>query len=463
MDNNNESFSKNPTCESCVTVVPALEKEIARLSERVSVLERKNCFLKKQLRSSKGSEVEYQEEKAECDVSFELADVATAETIPVEVHSYVKDVISSVINPQDKYTERQSTATDFSIQAQNPSVRLLFALYLDQLRSLKHLKYSVFHNLVRYLCVILSECHKHEDYNCAKTIMNLCFTFNTTEDDGSKVLIFEYLKHLEIWNSSRFWEAVCMLSFSTECNRVSIVSESMGDEEGGNPTDLQANSLSLPEASSAADNSNTMFAQLAHITTNMAFLGVPVGMCRQLISKFSKMCALEDEHVSALSANLLLHAKSCCDVKEVYLNSGDLLAKRHSVAVGNLPVPLRTASKTLSKSDSSLRGSTGNLAESQQENDAGAEEDESLAFKFKGLFKRKPPFGIVVGKSADERSIIVEIKKETPASFCEALEVGDFLLGVNGAETEQMPVSQVNDLLRSSKKDVHLLVEKGFG
>jgi len=144
---------------------------------------------------SDGSGAEYDEE---------------TELFEQECDGFMKDFVSKIFQVDSDIS--QEDKSKFGILNQHSAGRLLFSRHVDNQRVYcKSVPETIFFRLVQYFAIVLFECNQADDFEPAKILMNMCFTFflevNKEGEEPARQFIVPYLREQPIWKSLRFWNA----------------------------------------------------------------------------------------------------------------------------------------------------------------------------------------------------------------------------------------------------------------
>ncbi|CAH3016026.1 unnamed protein product [Porites evermanni] len=245
-----------------------------------------------------GSDAEYDEEselfEQECDV-------------------FMKDFVAKIFLIKSDIS--QEDKLKFGILNQHSAGRLSFAKHVDnqnfvsgllicnqniifskQRVYFKSVPETVFFRLVQYFAIVLFECNQADDFEPAKILMNMCFTFflevNKGSEESSKQFIVPYLRDQPIWKSLRFWNAAFFDAVHGEKELPAI------------PSDLWHSWSPEEQMEYEECDKNSMFGKLGTFLSNMKAFGLSKDICKEFLLKMSTIGELNQEQILLLEKSL---------------------------------------------------------------------------------------------------------------------------------------------------------------
>lgn len=217
-----------------------------------------------------------------------------AELFEQETDEFMKDFVAkifleeSVISQEDKLK--------FGILNQHSSGRLSFSKHVDNQRVYcKSVPETIFFRLVQYFAIVLFECNQADDFEPAKILMNMCFTFFLEINKGNEVMrqfIVPYLRDQPIWKSLRFWNAAFFDAVHGEREIPAIPREMW-------------HSWSPQEQNEYQEcDKNSTFGKLGTFLSNMKAFGLDNDICREFLQKMSTIGDLTEEQVVLLENSM---------------------------------------------------------------------------------------------------------------------------------------------------------------
>ncbi|KAM7442035.1 hypothetical protein ABFA07_008952 [Porites harrisoni] len=204
---------------------------------------------------SGGSDAEYDEEselfEQECDV-------------------FMKDFVAKIFLIKSDIS--QEDKLKFGILNQHSAGRLSFAKHVDNQRVyFKSVPETIFFRLVQYFAIVLFECNQADDFEPAKILMNMCFTFflevNKGSEESSKQFIVPYLRDQPICDLWHSWSPEEQMEYE-ECDK------------------------------------NSMFGKLGTFLSNMKAFGLSKDICKEFLLKMSTIGELNQEQILLLEKSL---------------------------------------------------------------------------------------------------------------------------------------------------------------
>lgn len=229
---------------------------------------------------SGGSDAEYDEEselfEQECDV-------------------FMKDFVTKIFLIKSDIS--QEDKLKFGILNQHSAGRLSFAKHVDNQRVyFKSVPETIFFRLVQYFAIVLFECNQADDFEPAKILMNMCFTFflevNKGSEESSKQFIVPYLRDQPIWKSLRFWNAAFFDAVHGEKELPAI------------PSDLWRSWSPEEQMEYEECDKNSMFGKLGTFLSNMKAFGLSKDICKEFLLKMSTIGELKQEQILLLEKSL---------------------------------------------------------------------------------------------------------------------------------------------------------------
>ncbi|XP_073234164.1 uncharacterized protein KIAA0513-like isoform X2 [Porites lutea] len=227
-----------------------------------------------------GSDAEYDEEselfEQECDV-------------------FMKDFVAKIFLIKSDIS--QEDKLKFGILNQHSAGRLSFAKHVDNQRVyFKSVPETVFFRLVQYFAIVLFECNQADDFEPAKILMNMCFTFflevNKGSEESTKQFIVPYLRDQPIWKSLRFWNAAFFDAVHGEKELPAI------------PSDLWHSWSPEEQMEYEECDKNSMFGKLGTFLSNMKAFGLSKDICKEFLLKMSTIGELKQEQILLLEKSL---------------------------------------------------------------------------------------------------------------------------------------------------------------
>lgn len=212
-----------------------------------------------------------------------------------ETEEFMKDFVAkifleeSVISQEDKLK--------FGILNQHSVGRLSFSKHVDNQRVYcKSVPETIFFRLVQYFAIVLFECNQADDFEPAKILMNMCFTFFLQiNKDGKEVMkqfIVPYLRDQPIWKSLRFWNAAFFDAVHGEREVSAITSDTW-------------QSWTVQEQSEYKEcDKNSVFGKLGTFLNNMKAFGLGNDICKEFLQKMSTIGDLSEEQIVLLENSM---------------------------------------------------------------------------------------------------------------------------------------------------------------
>lgn len=229
---------------------------------------------------SDGSGAEYDEE---------------TELFEQECDGFMKDFVSKIFQVDSDIS--QEDKSKFGILNQHSAGRLLFSRHVDNQRVYcKSVPETIFFRLVQYFAIVLFECNQADDFEPAKILMNMCFTFflevNKEGEEPARQFIVPYLREQPIWKSLRFWNAAFFDAVHSE-REIPAISRDVW------------HSWSPQEQSEYKEcDKNSTFAKLGTFLSNMKAFGLSNNTCDEFLHKMSTIADLSDEQIQLLRKSL---------------------------------------------------------------------------------------------------------------------------------------------------------------
>ncbi|XP_020613369.1 uncharacterized protein KIAA0513-like isoform X2 [Orbicella faveolata] len=212
-----------------------------------------------------------------------------------ECDDFMKEFVAKIFLEESVISQEEKLK--FGILNQHSAGRLSFSKHVDNQRAYsKSVPETIFFRLVQYFAIVLFECNQADDFEPAKILMNMCFTFFLEVDrDGEEVMrqfIVPYLRDQPIWKSLRFWNAAFFDAVHSEREIPAI------------PRDLW-HSWSPQEQSEYREcDKNSTFGKLGTFLNNMKAFGLDNDICSEFLQKMSTIGELSEEQVVLLENSL---------------------------------------------------------------------------------------------------------------------------------------------------------------
>lgn len=212
-----------------------------------------------------------------------------------ECNGFMKEFVTKIFLKESDISQEEKLK--FGILNQHSAGRLSFSKHVDNQRVYwKSVPEMIFFRLVQYFAIVLFECNLADDFEPAKILMNMCFTFflevNKDGEQPIRQFIVPYLRDQPIWKSLRFWNAAFFDAVHSEREIPAI------------PRDLW-HSWSPQEQSEYEEcDKNSTFGKLGTFLTNMKSFGLNNDICSEFLQKMSTIADLSEEQILLLENSL---------------------------------------------------------------------------------------------------------------------------------------------------------------
>lgn len=212
-----------------------------------------------------------------------------------ETNEFMKDFVARIFLEESAIS--QEDKLKFGILNQHRAGRLSFSKHVDNQRVYcKSVPETIFFRLVQYFAIVLFECNQADDFEPAKILMNMCFTFflqiNKDGEEVRKQFIVPYLRDQPIWKSLRFWNAAFFDAVHGE-REVPVI-----------PSDTWQ-SWSVQEQSEYEEcGKNSVFGKLGTFLNNMKAFGLGNDICKEFLHKMSTIGDLSEEQIKLLEDSM---------------------------------------------------------------------------------------------------------------------------------------------------------------
>lgn len=234
------------------------------------------------------------ERASHCDDSDAAYDEET-ELFEQECDGFMKAFVSKIFLIDSDICQEEKSK--FGILNQHSVGRLSFSRHVDNQRVYcKSVPETIFFRLIQYFAIVLFECNQADDFEPAKILMNMCFTFflevNKEGEEPARQFIVPYLREQPIWKSLRFWNAAFFDAVHSDREIPAI------------PRDLWHSWSPQEQTEYKECDRNSTFAKLGTFLSNMKAFGLSNDTCNEFLHKMSTIADLSQEQILLLKKSL---------------------------------------------------------------------------------------------------------------------------------------------------------------